>query len=71
MRCDIAFHQPWLMNLLPIRGCGGRIVLLGVEKLRGKPLSQNKEGLINLIGMGLLFLLMIFLTYQDIARLLS
>ncbi len=61
-----------IMNLLPIPGLdGGRIVLLGVEKLRGKPLSQNKEGLINLIGMGLLFLFMIFLTYQDIARLLS
>ncbi len=61
-----------IMNLLPIPGLdGGRILLLGVEKLRGKPLPQNKEGLINLIGMGLMFLLMIFLTYQDIARLLS
>lgn len=61
-----------IMNLLPIPGLdGGRILLLGIEKLRGKPLPQNKEGLINLIGMGLMFLLMIFLTYQDIVRLLS
>ena len=51
-----------IMNLLPIPGLdGGRILLLGVEKLRGKPLPQNKEGLINLIGMGLMFLVVAIL----------
>lgn len=61
-----------IFNLLPLPALdGGKIVFLGIEKLRGKPVSQNVEGMVNLIGMVLLFGLMILLTYQDIARLIA
>ena len=61
-----------IMNILPFPALdGGRIVFLGIEKLRGKPISREKEGYINLAGLVLLFLLMILLTYQDISRLLA
>ncbi|MGI6664016.1 MAG: M50 family metallopeptidase [Christensenellaceae bacterium] len=59
-----------IMNILPFPALdGGRLLFLGIEKLRGKPLPRDKEGYINLAGLVLLFALMIFLTYQDIARL--
>lgn len=61
-----------VMNLLPFPALdGGRLVFLGVEKLRGKPIPRDKEGYINLAGMIVLFILMALLTYQDIARLIT
>ena len=60
------------MNILPFPALdGGRLLFLGVEKLRGRPLDRKVESYINLGGLALLFLLMIVLTYQDIARLFS
>ena len=43
----------------------------GLKKLRGKPISRKVEGYINMIGLLALFGLMILLTYQDIARLIT
>ncbi len=61
-----------IVNLIPFPGLdGGRLVILSIEGVRRKPFPANKEGLINLVGLGLLFGLMILLTYQDIARLIS
>lgn len=61
-----------VMNLLPLPALdGGRILFLGIEKLRGKPISRKVEGYINMIGLLALFGLMILLTYQDIARLIT
>lgn len=61
-----------MMNILPFPALdGGRLLLLGIEKLRGKPLNRKVEAYINLGGLALLFLLMIALTYQDITRLFS
>lgn len=61
-----------IMNILPFPALdGGRLLFLGVEKLRGRPLDRKVESYINLGGLALLFLLMIVLTYQDIARLFS
>lgn len=61
-----------IMNLLPFPALdGGRIVLLGIEKIRRKPLPREKEGYINFAGLIILFGLMILLTYQDISRLIS
>ena len=60
-----------IINLLPFPALdGGRIVLLGVEKLIGRPLNRKVEGIINLAGLVLLLILMVCLTYQDITRLL-
>ncbi len=61
-----------IMNVLPFPALdGGRIVFLGIEKLRGKPFPREKEGYINLVGLIVLFILMGLLTYQDIARLIT
>ncbi|MGX7349570.1 RIP metalloprotease RseP [Dolosicoccus paucivorans] len=60
-----------MMNLLPVPALdGGKIVLNIIEGVRGKPLSQEKEGIITIIGVGLLLLLMIVVTWNDIMRLL-
>ena len=62
----------FVMNLLPFPALdGGRIVLLGIEKLRGKPIPRDKEAVINLAGMAVLLGLMIVLTYQDVSRLIT
>lgn len=59
-----------IMNLLPIPALdGGKIILNLIEGLRGKPLSQEKEGIITLIGVGLLVILMVVVTWNDISRL--
>lgn len=58
-----------LMNLLPIPALdGGKIVLNVIEALRGKPLSQEKEGILTLVGFVFLFGLMILVTWNDISR---
>lgn len=58
-----------VMNLIPFPALdGGRLVFLFVELFRGKPLDQEKEGMVHLVGMVLLFALMIYATYNDIAR---
>ncbi|MBF6625731.1 RIP metalloprotease RseP [Aerococcaceae bacterium zg-BR9] len=58
-----------IMNLLPIPALdGGKIVLNIYEAVRGKPLAQEKEGIITLIGVGLLVILMIAVTWNDIIR---
>lgn len=57
-------------NLLPIPGLdGGKILLNAVEAVRGKPLSPDKEAIVNLIGILALIVLMIAVTWNDISRL--
>lgn len=59
-----------VMNLLPFPALdGGRLVFLIVEAIRGKRLDPNKEGVVNLIGLGLLFLLMFVVMFNDIRKL--
>lgn len=61
-----------IMNILPFPALdGGRLLFLGIEKLRGKPASRKVEGYVNFAGLAMLFLLMIVLTYQDIVRLFA
>ncbi|KFN90477.1 membrane-associated zinc metalloprotease [Tetragenococcus muriaticus PMC-11-5] len=58
-----------IVNLLPIPGLdGGKLLLNIVEAVRGKPISEEKEGLITLVGFGLLMLLMVLVTWNDIQR---
>ncbi|ASZ07276.1 RIP metalloprotease RseP [Enterococcus thailandicus] len=58
-----------IVNLLPIPALdGGKLVLNVIEGVRGKPLSQDKEGILTLIGFGFLMLLMILVTWNDIQR---
>ncbi len=61
-----------IMNLLPLPALdGGRLVFLFVEVVRGKPVPPDKEGLVHLAGLILFFMLMIFVMYNDIMRLLQ
>jgi regulator of sigma E protease len=57
-------------NMLPIPGLdGSRLLFLLVEKIRGKRIDPNKEGMVHLIGVALLLLLMLPIYIRDIVRL--
>ena len=61
-----------VFNLLPLPALdGGRIFFMIIELFRGKPINQKVEGIIHTVGMALLFLLMIIVAYNDIARLIT
>lgn len=61
-----------LINLFPLPALdGSRLVFLAIEGIRKKPIDRAKEGMIHFIGLVLLFGLMIVITYQDIARLVT
>ncbi|MCD8325784.1 MAG: RIP metalloprotease RseP [Lachnospiraceae bacterium] len=56
-----------IINLLPIPALdGGRILLMAIELVRGKPIPPEKEGVVNTIGFVLLMVLMVFLFFNDI-----
>ncbi|MCL6638938.1 MAG: RIP metalloprotease RseP [Firmicutes bacterium] len=58
-----------LFNLFPIPALdGSRILFLTWEKIRGRPVDPVKENFIHLVGFGLLMLLMIIITYNDILQ---
>lgn len=60
-----------LFNLFPIPALdGSRIVFLVLEKLRGRPVEPKKENFIHMIGFGLLIMLIVVITYNDILRLI-
>ena len=61
-----------IANLLPIPGLdGGRILFLIVEAIRRKPLKPEHEGIVNLVGVGLVLLLIVTVTFSDIMELFS
>ncbi len=58
-----------IFNLLPIPALdGGRLVFLLIEAVRGKPVNPNIEGYINVAGLVALMGLMVFVTFNDIAK---
>ena len=58
-----------ITNLLPIPALdGGKILILIIEAIRRKPLKEQTEINIQLLGFSLLIALSIFITYQDILR---
>lgn len=59
-----------IMNLLPIPGLdGSRFLFMVVEAIRRKPVPQEKEAMVHLVGMLFLFSLMIFFTFRDVMNL--
>jgi regulator of sigma E protease len=59
-------------NLIPFPMLdGGKLVLIGVEAVRGKPISPEKEGYISLVGFALIILLGIYAAYNDIVRIIT
>ncbi len=60
-----------VFNLLPIPALdGGRLFFMIVELIRRKPIPPEKEGMVHAIGMLLLFALIIFISFNDIMKLL-
>ncbi len=58
-----------IMNLLPLPALdGGRLLFFGIEALRGKPVDRQKEGLVHFVGIVLLMILMVVVTWNDIQR---
>jgi len=58
-----------LFNLLPIPILdGGHLLILAIEKLRGKPLEPDKINFMYLIGISLMIIVFIIATYKDILR---
>lgn len=60
-----------IVNLLPLPGLdGGRLVFLLVEAVRCKPVPPDKEGMVHAVGMLLLLLLAVLLTWHDIVNII-
>ncbi len=58
-----------IMNLLPLPALdGGRLFFFGIEAVRGRPVSREKEGMVHFIGIVLLLVLMVVVTWNDIQR---
>ena len=60
-----------VINLLPFPALdGGRLVFVAIEAVTKKRIPPEWAGRVNLVGFAILMLLMIAVTYNDIARLL-
>jgi len=58
-----------IFNILPIPALdGGKLVFLGIEKIRGRPVNQKIEQRLTATFFTLLIALMIWVTIRDIAR---
>jgi len=58
-----------IMNLLPLPALdGGRLLFFGFEALRGRPVDKQREGMVHFVGIMLLMVLMIVVTWNDIQR---
>ncbi|MGR3294317.1 MAG: RIP metalloprotease RseP [Candidatus Scalindua sp.] len=60
-----------VINILPVPVLdGGHLMFLGIEKIKGSPVSEKTMAIANYIGMGLILTLMLYATKNDIMRLL-
>jgi regulator of sigma E protease len=58
-----------VLNLLPVPVLdGGQVLLALLESARGKPLGERAKGVIMYAGVGLVLLLLITTTFNDLAR---
>ena len=58
-----------IMNMLPLPALdGGRLLFLLIRKITGKSVTDEMEGRIHFIGIVLLMLLMVFVTWNDIVK---
>ncbi len=61
-----------IMNLLPFPALdGGRVLFLVIRKITGKRVTDEMEGKFHFAGLILLFALMIYVTFNDIGRIIS
>jgi len=58
-----------IFNLLPFPALdGGHLLILSIEKIRGKALPPQADEVINRLGLTLIILLAIFVFYSDFLR---
>lgn len=58
-----------IINVLPFPALdGGRLLFLVVEKIKGSPINQEWEARANNVGFALLMLLMVVVTFKDLAK---
>ncbi len=58
-----------IFNLLPLPALdGGRLLFQFIELIFRRPINRNIEGYIHFVGIMLLMLLMVFVTFQDISK---
>ena len=61
-----------VMNLLPLPALdGGRLIFLLVEAIFRRPVPQKFEGMVHFIGLALLLLFMLLITFNDVFRLIK
>lgn len=61
-----------VFNLLPIPGLdGARLIFLIIELIRRKPVKPQVEGVIHFVGMAILLLFIIVLSFNDISKLIA
>lgn len=61
-----------IFNFMPIPALdGGRGAFIIAELLRGKPVDPEKEAFVHFAGFAALMMLMVFVTYHDIVRLVA
>ena len=59
-----------IFNFFPFPALDGwRFLVLIVEGIRRKPINRKWESIINLVGLALLMLLMVFVAFNDVFRL--
>ncbi|NIK75586.1 regulator of sigma E protease [Paenibacillus castaneae] len=59
-----------IFNLLPIPALdGSRLIFIGIEAIRRRPIDPNRESMVHFVGFALIMLLMLVVTYNDILRL--
>ncbi len=58
------------INLLPLPAFdGGHILFIIIEKIKGSPVDRRTENIIHTVGLFLLMMLMIYITFNDIIKL--
>lgn len=61
-----------ILNLLPLPALdGGRLFFMFVEVIRGKPVSPEKEGMVHFAGLVVFMVLMVFIMYNDIMKIVQ
>lgn len=60
-----------IINLIPFPALdGGRLLFVAIESVSRRPINPKAAGIMNTVGFALLILLMLVVTYHDIAKLL-
>ena len=61
-----------VLNIIPFPALdGGRLLFIGIEKLKGSPIPRKIENAVNAAGFALLLLLMLYVTVKDVVKLFN